>query len=330
MDIYIRSRGVSQGYRWLKTSEGKSSQEDPPIPPQFMELIDSDASSLSLVLGRSSGKLILYVTGFRSRQRKDERNREIKNSVTWVSSNSKDEEVIQTLVVQALRGELATIVDNTVQSSGNNGFETIPSELLKLLPQGSKGELAPQVQQKLGNLDLRINALATEISQLKKFPRKEGLLIVVTGICERNTLEKLGIWRGLSTEINPGEETWEVSQITRSQTKFYESTSSVVDRIGEFVRTSFTQKVLALVLIASLLLNALLGQQLAFSKSLEKQNENLKFENQELLEINQKLREVKQLLETKQQALNNENQLLTSQVDNLKKKLQKAQQILDD
>ncbi|WP_066426212.1 hypothetical protein [Anabaena sp. 4-3] len=203
MDIYIQSRGISQDYFWLKIGvhENEDIRKNPPIPPrEFTDLIDTDAHSL--VLGRSQGKLILLVTGLKTSERADNRNRPIRNSVAWVGDAS-DEAIIKSLTVQALRDELQQIIDKAVKSGGENGFIVLPNERENFKPnainQGKSPadstakfeELSPENQEKL----------ARELEQITAFP-KQKLLVVVTGIRKNSDLEAAGVWRGLSSLID--------------------------------------------------------------------------------------------------------------------------------
>lgn len=286
MDVYIQSRGfdLRQEYSWLKISERVESREAPPLTDEFKNLIDSDASSLSLVLGRLNGQLILYVVGLQSTDRKDFARRTIGNSGVWVSHNSNDESVIQALVVQALRNELGTAINSAVKSHEQHGFQVIESERGKLFPTGVNGELDPNMENKIGNL-LRKQQLADEISKLKFLPDKEGLLVVITGISKKEELETAGVWRGLSSQIKTEEETWEnTKDIVVQSANFLMILSRIIKKFFPL-----RKGLVLLVLIISLTVNIILFYNFESIQSLNKHNQKLKLENQELEGKNKKL-----------------------------------------
>lgn len=204
MDIYVQSSGFSQGYCWLKLDVNENQydkRQDPPIPASFTDLIDTDAGSL--ILGRSKGKLILLVTGLKTSERIDNRNRPIRNSVVWIGDKF-DEKIIQSLTVQALRDNLQEIIDKAVKSEGENsfGFTILIDERFNLKSSGIQGSLNPVQKAEFARLSSdNKEKLADEISKLKSFPDRK-LLVAVTGIRSNKYLQKHQVWRGLSTLID--------------------------------------------------------------------------------------------------------------------------------
>lgn len=220
MDIYVISRGITRDYYWSKiTNQGQSSEEQIPPIADFNHLINANEESLSLVLSRSNGKLSLYITGLKTNGRKDKKNRFIRNSVLWIGENSEDESVIRALIVQALRDELAVTIDNVVKNHVDGGFNIIESEYSKLIPPGISGKTLPDKQPKIGNLKQRKKQLADEITDLTQFPQHDGILVVITNICDKSILKNTNVWRGLSSQIHFKNEEWNNADIHRTTTE---------------------------------------------------------------------------------------------------------------
>ncbi|WP_066375715.1 hypothetical protein [Anabaena sp. CA = ATCC 33047] len=304
MDIYIQSSGISKDYSWLKIGvhENDDNREDPPIPTQFTDLIYTNDHSI--VLGRFQGKLILLVTGLKTSERADNRNRPIRNSVAWVGDAS-DEAIIKSLTVQALRDELQQIIDKAVKSGGENGFIVLPNEREKLKPnainQGKSPadstakfeELSPENQEKL----------AKELEQITALP-KQKLLVVVTGIRKNSYLEAAGVWRGLSSLIDKHgtSETKQLRETEKSNQKF---------PFGNFFKNSKIVLSLKISFLIAFILSLVLGVFLFQQWKLQNQEtENIKSQ----IDILQKQQ---QEIDQQIQELQRQRQEIDKQIENL-------------
>lgn len=274
MDIYIKSRGVKRehDYHWLKiTNQGQSSEKQIPPIPDFSHLIDADVESLSLVSSRINGKLILLITGLKTIERKDISNTKIRNSVLWICENDDDESIIRTLIVQALRDDLNTTIDNVVKSNPDKGFDIIASEYPKLIPPGITGKTPPNEQLKIGNLDDRKKELANEITNLTQLPQHDGILIVVRGICDKSSLKNTNVWRGLLSQINSEDEEWDNLDTSR-----YKNGNSIVLYFRNFYRllNRIPKVVIVTVTVFFLITNMLLIQPFIFTHKKQETNTN--------------------------------------------------------
>ncbi len=212
MTIYVQSRGKSQDhdYRWLEI--GKESQS-PSIPPllkdlKVEELIESQKPSL--ILARSGKYLLLLVTAMDSREeRTDFIGRRVRNSVAWVAIETPEiEQLFRAIAVLALQGELAAKIDQAINIGGNYGFEVDLKQLQTLVDRSAAG-VKPASSLKYGKNDVHLRAqLASELSQYS-LPSDLGtdqILVVVTTLKSQEALERLRVWRGLSSRIES--ETW--------------------------------------------------------------------------------------------------------------------------
>lgn len=284
MDIYVQSRGVSQGYRWLKLINEGQERVDPPLLDKVNIFIDSDA--FSLVLGRFNGKLILLVTGLEASQRTDNRTRKIRNSVAWVGEKS-DEPVLRTLAIQALQGELRATIDSAVQSSGKEGFEVPFHERSKLTPTGVNGNSQTSKVKKIGNLEQLKTELVNELAQYS-LPEGDGILVAVSAVNKREDFEKAGVWWGLSNLIDSEDREYLNYSINQDS----ESLLNVLLRKFKEFKNGIAPVFLLLMLITSLAVNGLLYQKLAAVPNQQKQLETLK-------KINEKLEKEVNILEQK-------------------------------
>ncbi len=315
MDIYVQSRGVSQGYRWLKlTGEGQE-RVDPPLIDKVNVFLDSD--DFSLVLGRFNGKLILLVTGLETSQRTDNRTRKIRNSVAWVGENS-DEPVLRTLAIQALKDELRATIDSAVQSGGKEGFEVPFRERPKLTPIGINGNLQTSKVKKIGNLEELKTELVKELSQCS-LPERDGILVVVSGLNKREDFEKAGVWWGLSNIID-SEDT---EYLKYSVNQDSENLINFLFRKFKQLRKGIAPAFLLLMLITSLAVNGLLYQKLAAVPNQQKQLEALKKDNEEL---ENKLNSLEQKLKVNTDKNNN----LQKQLNLKDEQVNKYQNVLED
>ena len=218
MEIYVQSCGVAQkhGYCWLDKNQKRT--EEPDLVKQVRDLIESEAPSV--VLARNSGQLLLLVTGLKASQRTDYRGRTIRNSVAWIADTTnatENEDTLRAIAAFTLRDLLEKEIDSAVHSGGEIGFkasfETIqklpeiaeakkvqlflnkplPKELTKLTPE-NKGKLADALE--------KYYLPPKQASDNQKVVP----LVVVTGIQDEETLDKAGVWRGMSSLVTKDKE----------------------------------------------------------------------------------------------------------------------------
>jgi len=200
VEIYVQSRGFSQedGYCWVP--------EMPAIltTNPVSDLIQSEAPSF--VLGRYGSKLLLLVTGLEASERRDFRDRKIRNSVAWVGEDSdEDERVLRMIAVRALRDwdSLREDINRVVQFGGEQGFQVLFEEIERLtasnyLPISQKLKTDEELDYKISkNLDERKEELARLLEQYS-LPKRTGSLVVVTEIKAEEALIEAQVWRGLS------------------------------------------------------------------------------------------------------------------------------------
>ncbi|MHC5729887.1 MAG: hypothetical protein ACYTXY_38385, partial [Nostoc sp.] len=124
MEIYVQSAGVSeqQDYIWQKITEtGQKRVDEPILVKNFKDLLQTEAPSI--FIGRESNKLILLVTGMKATQRKDYRNRTIRNSIALIAQdNQENEQKIRGIAVLALEGKLVNEIDSAIKEGGQWGF----------------------------------------------------------------------------------------------------------------------------------------------------------------------------------------------------------------
>lgn len=220
MAIYVQSCGVSQDndYRWLKIRENTHIPETPailkrPFPGvagttvRVTDMIDSKTPSI--VLARSDGELLLYVTGLKAKdERADLYGRPVRNSVAWTFQDSDDNErVIRSLAVRALKGELESVIDEAVNVGGEYGFEVSLKKISQLAQPEKIESLEAESPIRIGKNSLEFKEqLALELERhclLKEEPHR--LLVVVTGIKTEDALLRARVWRGLSARVTAQE-----------------------------------------------------------------------------------------------------------------------------
>ncbi|MBW4643961.1 MAG: hypothetical protein KME23_13390 [Goleter apudmare HA4340-LM2] len=212
MEIYVRSRGFSQedGYFWLP--------ETPEIirENQVNELIQSEV--FSLVIGRYSNKFLLLITGLEASERKDFRDRTIRNSVAWVGEDSpENEQKIRAIAAAALQDELRenlrAEIDESVVFDEEHGFK-LGADISKLSVEEviTIHDSPPAKEERRIGKDSQIlrEKLAYEL-ETRCLPKGDSFdnlpLVVVTGIQSEDTLIQAGVWRGLSTSVKS--EVWQ-------------------------------------------------------------------------------------------------------------------------
>ncbi len=210
--IYVQSRGISQDYdyQWKEISFDKNTQEVvdyPPFVKSFQEdFLDSKAPSL--LLARSDKKLLLLITDIPS-QRKDYRERTIRNSVAWIGA-AQEEQILRTLAVRGLQSILGEDysfpeeINNAVKSDANKGFivngEALQAEILAqdFQLEDKSQNLPPRIEYKIAKKgEQRVNELINELKK-HELPQHNGALVVVTGNKAQSAFEEALVWRGLS------------------------------------------------------------------------------------------------------------------------------------
>ncbi|MBE9129926.1 MULTISPECIES: hypothetical protein [unclassified Coleofasciculus] len=210
MDIYIQSRGFEQDcdYRWLQVCEGGSTQPQlPPIGLEVSNLIDSETPSV--VLERlPDERLLLLVTGIEPEGRVDFLDRPIRIAVAWVGYSA-DESVLRHLAVHALteaeQNSLTEQINQALPLGGEYGFEIILPSLQRLVSQDDTKAFTssqpPTLTPKIGRNSPQLRHQLAQELQTCHLPTQTGILMVVTGIKKRESLEKAGVWRILSTLV---------------------------------------------------------------------------------------------------------------------------------
>ena len=221
METYVQSGGVAQEHDYCWLDENHNIVEAHPLVKKAKDLIESEA--FSVVLARNSDKLLLLVTGLKSSERRDYRGRTIRNSVAWVGQDP-DEPTLRSIAARALLGSLEKEIDGAVKSGGEKGFE-VSFEKIKTLTEATtnlaKSELleSDKEKQKIGRTSDKLKReLASDLEKYR-LPRQEPEhksdnqqfvpLVVVTGIQDEETLQKAGVWRGLSSLVDSNSENWE-------------------------------------------------------------------------------------------------------------------------
>lgn len=221
MNVYIRSRGFEQNndYRWLKVTE-KEHQRVNGLPSFFqndsVNLIYSE--SPSIVLSRRNGLLLLLITAIRPEGRIDFSNRQVRISVAWIAEDfAPTEKVFRLLAAHALN-EDNLLIEEVIEAVTFGGTEGFQGDFEKLLRIADPNKVDEEIQnqpltpsQELNRLaklspDMK-NLLAQEIREFC-LPKREGVLIVSTGIKKEETLREAEVWRGLSSLIHSENKWW--------------------------------------------------------------------------------------------------------------------------
>jgi hypothetical protein len=279
MDIYVQSRGISQGYSWLKITENDK-REEPPIPNHVYDLIDTD--SHSIVLGQFNGNLILLVTGLETSNRTDNRHRTIRNSIAWIAQ--KNEELnIRLLTVEALQDSLKRTIDEAVSSGGDKGFK-VSLDLVKKLPQLNNFDtISFKLEDKFENLQTRKQLLAKEIVKLESLPFREGLFVVVAEANSQKNWEQEGVWYNFSNQTSLENKKMEGSN-KLVKTQSWNLLKSSLDWVKKKF-TSIPKGLLITIIFISLSVNIFLLSQLLVkteSQRIDYRLEQLKYEQQNL------------------------------------------------
>lgn len=195
MEIYVQSAGVApeEDYSWL--NEANQVIAYPPLVEKYKNLLQTE--SPSILLARDEGKLLLFVTGIRTK-RKDYQSRTIGISVAWVGKNS-DEALLRYQASRILNSfinqdSLNKDIDAAVKAGGPKGF-SVAFDKLKLSKKAQQGPtITAGITRKS---DDGIKALSEELEKYS-LPDKKGPLVVITGIQTEADLKKAGVYRALA------------------------------------------------------------------------------------------------------------------------------------
>lgn len=212
MKVYVKSRGydASHGYQWHElTPETEKTISIPAAYDDYglRQMIQAEAESY--LLGRFGQDLVLLITGVRSFSRMDFISRVIRDSLLWVSENS-DEHLMRGIAAQALREPewLPTLLDRAIAFDDEKGF-TVSWELFNsLLVNKAVGQQEPNSAFQIRKLSAASRQELGNELQSTRLPKKQGLLVVVTGINSLQEMVEAKVWRGLSLGVK-GEEDWE-------------------------------------------------------------------------------------------------------------------------
>lgn len=186
-----------------------SSQQRQQIPPfvydEQIRLLRNELK-FSVVLLRVGEQLSLLVTGLPAGKRKDYLNRNIRNSLACLGELS-EERVLRGIAVAALRGQLESLLDEsiTTSSAARGGFEAAPelvSRLQGLVATGEENVQHPENRYGHNSEQLR-DELADELER-ERLPEREGVLAIVTTQVAPGKFAEAQVWRGLSDLIKVG------------------------------------------------------------------------------------------------------------------------------
>ncbi|MEB3830693.1 hypothetical protein [Phormidium sp. CCY1219] len=290
MEIYVSSRGVSQGYCWVDAKNQQPQPEIPGLDDDIFKFVDSDSFSLVIYRDRQEN-LYLVVTGLKSSDRSDNRTRTIRNSILWKGDNS-EEAKIRAIAVQALDGELTAKVDNAIRPDNNyRGFKVDFPQIEKLAASSTLNtRQAVDTTCKFGNLSSLQTELREELTNYQlpdKLPNNNQLpnyriLALVCGTTPKTTFEEYAIWRGLSDQLN--NEKWE--QISSPNIpKLAQIPQKIVTQIRNLSRLNKLS--VGGLLIVSIVLNCFLGYQVYLEN-------NIKYKQTKIEELKQEIEELKE------------------------------------
>ncbi len=217
MEIYINSRGKKQNqdYHWRHISrQGERPASEPDIIREYSKCIDRE--DFSLVLASSKQKLFLLITGLEpENSRIDIKRRIISNSLALIA-NWSDEERFRLIAASALQGELAQKLEDTIEFDSEEGFQvkfTYKELLEKITPTFKAGGSPPKkAENTIQFLSDENKIKLSEELENYRFPRKEGLLVIVARSTPESVLRKKEVWRGLTCNI-------ETSQLATSNNR---------------------------------------------------------------------------------------------------------------
>lgn len=217
MKIYIQSRGFAQdnGYHWLPEMPSILTTES------VLEKIQVEAPSV--VLGRYQNKLLLLITGIES-DRIDFRDRTIRNSVAWVTTDSQhNERQLRAIAIRALRdwNSLRHDINRAIEFDHRDGFHVLFEEIKGLtmtsqsLPPSQNLDNDEELNDKISKNSKQRQEELADLLEAYALPRRSGFLVIVTEIKAEEALIEAKVWRGLSRLVKS--DNWQViaNRITR-------------------------------------------------------------------------------------------------------------------
>lgn len=205
MKTYVRSRGFSQeqDYLWHEVSQGEGYPGDPALIAQMglNSLIQSEV--FSLVLARSSGRMILLITGLETTDRCDFHGTPVRNSLAWTGPAG-IEPYLRCVAADALRDPTGfeQRIDAVVRFDATRAFVadyevvSMPSRLTRV--GGGESSWTPRVGP---NRDALRQELADELMHYR-LPKEHRVAVVVTGIKPAQKLQEAGVWCGLTDSVD--------------------------------------------------------------------------------------------------------------------------------
>jgi WD40 repeat protein len=212
--IYILSAGISQqqDYIWQEITETGEKPVDEPIwVSKFKQLLDTQAHSIFIGRKSNENKLILLVTGMKASERKDYKNRTIRNSIALIAEdNQKNEQKIRGIAVLALKEELDREIDCAVKKGGELGFEVDYAGIKNIIDKASlhtDSTSAGTEHLMIGkNSPDNIEKIINELEKCRLPQNKDSeILVVVTEIKAEDVLKQAEVWRGLSNLVEKEE-----------------------------------------------------------------------------------------------------------------------------
>ncbi|MEN8216103.1 MAG: hypothetical protein ABFS56_06950 [Pseudomonadota bacterium] len=199
--FYVQSRGVSHDYdyQWKKITPDEQQQDDAEFILALNEFLDTEYEPFSLLIARTEEGLCLLITGLRS-NRKYFQNRVIINSLAFIFDED-EERKLRGLAVRFLGDEVESIrdkLDQIIIDDDKLGFRVEYEGFHRLF--SDKGNASndgkPQEDEcKIGNNNQILLSELAEILGNTPLPKRQGTLVVVTGIKKPDKLAN--VWRAL-------------------------------------------------------------------------------------------------------------------------------------
>lgn len=211
MEIYVKSRGSSRSheYEWINQSQQEdelsiinrsfSIESDLSHEVRIADFHDLEQPAI-IVLREGVNLLILLLTGIKAGWNAP--GGAVYHSVAWLSS---EEKVIRNLVICALKGELQHNVISAITSLDSKpGFQVDFSKLKqfdfdKSLSLGEESR-SSETRKLAKNIPEFRHELINELTNIC-LPEEGNFLIVVSDFVSESFLEKVNVWRGLTSRL---------------------------------------------------------------------------------------------------------------------------------
>ena len=211
MDIYVESRTKNADYYWVSQSTAPEKIHNVPSIIQSVNKFNGDKdlkliheSDPSIVLLRSQGKLLLFVSGLRTK-RQDKDRRYIRNSIAWIGEKA-DEPILREIAALVLKNNLRILENVVFESSNSSGefFEVKWHDIKQLTPPNiTDTNNSPQNNGKIALFsEQRTQELASELIKYTLPARDGALLAVTSGFKPKAIFERANVWRGLSNDTS--------------------------------------------------------------------------------------------------------------------------------